>query len=170
MSCANMGISQLECLQLRRLVGPTGIGEVSRNVIGDPSSTTNIANIPLIRFPDGTYSGVYVSPLMVPSGTGVMQVTIQCNTAGGAVLYYAVFASQEVSHGQEVSYGFPVNVNLPQEGISGYFDQGLMMYTNPTSSPVPVCFQVGASSTIQSVGLISMSVKNISYGPYVQQE
>lgn len=168
MSCANMGISQLECLQLRRLVGPAGVGAVSTSLIGNPTSTTTILDIPMFRLPDGSALGQLTTSLTVPSGTGVMMVTVECNILGGNILYYTVGTS-----GALYMRNAPVNINLPQEGFSGWYYQGLTMYNNPTSVPAPIILQVGSTAgapgTTVSVGLISMDVKYISYGPYVSQ-
>ena len=164
MSDGNMGISQLECLQLRNLVGPAGIGGWSNQEVGDTHGTVNVANIPLTYLPDGSTLGEYRSTLTIPSGTGIMRVQIQMQLGGGAPYYYNVYGGDIVS-----TSSMPLYNDARAEGFAGYYYQGLMMYSNPTSSPAPITLTVGAQSTTGSCELLFFSVNCISFGPYVAQ-
>ena len=91
MSAGNMGISQLECLQLRNLVGPAGIGTLGVVGVGSQFGTVVVATIPMNPQPDGsTKSSPWVSPFTVPSGTGLLYMTVQTRTTGGVPLYYQI--------------------------------------------------------------------------------
>ena len=165
MSCANMGISQLECLQLRRLVGPTGIGFVSDQIVGNAEGTDAVFRFPLTYLPDSVLQGTYSSPTFtVPSGTGVMRVTIQTIATGGSPLYY------KVEHGGTTSTAIPVFVGAPQEGFAGFYYSGLMFYTNPTSAPMQLSLTVGCQATTDHCDLLHFQVRAISFGPYVNQD
>ncbi len=169
MSCANMGISQLECLQLRRLVGPDGISGYTTQSVGDQNGGVVVATLPMSITPDGTSQGVYNSTMTVPSGAGFMQVTITTQTANGAAIYYRVDAAAIASS------GIPTGIySAPNEGYAGYFYQGLMYYNNPSSKPVSVNLVVGCQGTapgaITTCNLIYFAVNCISFGPYVKQD
>ncbi len=166
MSAGNMGISQLECLQLRNLVGPTGIGTVGSIGVGSPNGDVNVAQIPLTLLPDGTAKGLWSSPFTVPSGTGLLRVTVQTLTQGGSALYYVIGID-----------GFNSTI-LPKdilpggsvEGKAGWYSEELLMYSNPRSEPATIVLFVGAQGSTQVCTLINFQVKAISFGPYVQQE
>ena len=163
MSAGNMGISQLECLQLRNLVGPAGIGAVSNSQIGSTHGDVVVAQIPLNLRADGSADGDYISTFTVPSGTGMMRVQVQTNSDGGSVVAYNFFS------GESVSVGLPKDVAIGA-GYSGWFYQGLMYYNNPSSSPATVVLNVVAQGSTQACRLLFFQVRTISFGPYVQQE
>ena len=169
MSAGNMGISQLECLQLRNLVGPAGIGGYTTQNVGNQNGGVVVATLQMSITPDGTSQGVYNSTMTVPSGTGIMQVTITTQTSNGSAIYYRVDA------GAIASSGIPTGIySAPNEGYAGYFYQGLMYYSNPSSSPVNVNLVVGVQppvpGAVTTCNLIYFSVNTISFGPYVQQD
>ena len=174
MSCANMGISQLECLQLRRLVGPAGIGKINGSGIGNPNGTVSIATIPLFQTADGLKVGAYTSPFGVPSGSGIMQVQIQCNSTGGLPMYYQIQVAPNGTASGLISSGIPSYPNelgnVTTAGFQGAHYQGLMMYNNPSSSPATIQLVIGAQGSTTAINLIYMSVNCISYGPYVSQQ
>ena len=164
MSAGNMGISQLECLQLRNLVGPAGIGGYTTQSVGNQIGGVVVAPIPLVVVADGTAQGVYNSTMTVPSGSGLMQVTITSQTSNGQTVFYRVDA------GAIASSALPIFLDAQPEGFAGYFYQGLMYYSNPSSSPVSLHLVVGCQGTVQVCNLTYFSVNTISFGPYVQQE
>ena len=167
MSAGNMGISQLECLQLRNLVGPAGIGTVGSIGVGSPIGNVVVATIPMNSQPDGsTQSDAWVIPFTVPSGTGVLFVTVQTRTTGGRPLYY------RLGCGVIGATLIPANFydqSLNNEGYAGVFAEGLIMYSNPSSAPAPIILVVGGTSTTTNFQLINFAVKAMSFGPYVEQ-
>ena len=167
MSCANMGISQLECLQLRNLVGPTGIGTVGTVGVGSPFGTAVVATITMNPQPDGsTKSDAWVSPFTVPSGTGMLRVTVQTRTTGGRGLYYQIGCGE---FGTTLTPADFYDQSLNNEGYAGLWAEGLIMYSNPSSAPAPIELIVGGTSTTTNFQLINFAVKAISFGPYVSQ-
>jgi hypothetical protein len=167
MSAANMGISQLECLQLRRLVGPSGIGESTYNNVGNRAAGTIVAVLPLTLHPDGTKTAPYISPFTVPSGTGIMRIQITTQSSGGDVLYYQVLG------GINANGGFPTYLvanNNGSLGFNGWYYEGTMMYNNPTSAPIPVSMLVGTQGGVNVCNLFYFSVSITSFGPFVSQE
>jgi hypothetical protein len=168
MSCANMGISQLECLQLRNLVGPTGIGTVGFLGVGSQTGNVVVATIPMTPQPDGsTKSTIWVSPFTVPSGTGLVKVTVQTRTTGGRPLYY------ELGCGEIGATLIPADFydqSLNAEGYAGFWASGLIMYSNPSSTPAPIILAVGGTSSTTNFQLINFAVKAMSFGPYVKQD
>ena len=168
MSCANMGISQLECLQLRRLVGPSGIGTVGTVGVGSPFGTVSLANVTMIPQPDGSIkSSTWVSPFTVPSGTGMLRVTVQTRCLGGVPLYYIVGC------GEFGTTLIPANFygqDLSAEGYAGTWAEELIMYSNPSSVPAPIELIVGAQGSTQGCTIINFAVKAMSFGPYVKQD
>ena len=173
MSAGNMGISQLECLQLRNLVGPSGIGDVNGSGIGNPNGTVVVTPISLFQTADGLQVGAYQSNFVVPSGTGVMQVQIQCTSLGGLPMYYQIQVAPNGTASGLISSGIPSYPNqlgnVTTAGFQGAYYQGLMMYDNPSSSPASVLLTVGAQNSTTAINLVYMSVYCISYGPYVSQ-
>jgi len=167
MSCANMGISQLECLQLRRLVGPTGIGTVGSISVGSPFGDVNVTNIQLTLRPGGTAQGSWTSPFTVPSGTGLLRMTVQTQCQGGSALYYTIGC------GDFGSTILPTDIlpagSLAAEGYAGWWSEELIMYSNPSSAPAPIVLIVGAQGSTQVCTLINFAVKAMSFGPYVNQ-
>ena len=163
-----MGISQLECLQLRNLVGPSGVGLVTDFTVGDPFGGTVLANIPLTLL-NGTAVGSYLSNATIPSGTGIMRVTFQTTVPGAQPLYYKV---QTGTPGITTSVGIPVDVGKGDgaDGFAGWWYEGLMFYTNETSSPIPITVTIGAQYTATTASVLYMHVRTISFGPYVQQD
>ena len=155
-----MGISQLECLQLRRLVGPAGIGHVDY--------PANVVNVPtyLIPLPDGTLQGLVVSPFTVPSGTGIMKVRIQINDSGAQILYFKV-----VMNDVTIGLVIPSSGNGQNSAGGNYFYEGLMLYTNPTSTAKPIALLIGATAgSPPNLLLTNFVINAISFGPYVKQD
>ena len=169
MSAGNMGISQLECLQLRRLVGPTGIGAVGRNSVGSPTGNVVVATVPMNLQPDGsTRSDNWVSPFTVPSGTGMCYVTVQTRTTGGVPLYYQLNGGEiGATLLPDVSF---YDAGLSAEGYAGFWAEGLIMYSNPSSAPSPIVLTVGGTGSTTNFQLINFQARIISFGPYVQQD
>ena len=174
MSAGNMGISQLECLQLRNLVGPTGIGDLKINSVGSLSGTVVVS--PIVLLPAVGYNsyGIYVNQsITVPSGSGIMQVQVNVRTAGGVPLYYKFQPVsdqlQSLGPSSPASIGIPTSTTSNIQNFPGWFYQGLMVYNNPTSSPALVLMTVGCQDTTTSADLLYFSVNCISYGPYVSQ-
>ena len=169
MSCANMGISQLECLQLRRLVGPSGLSLVTDFTVGDPFGGTVLANIPL-TLQNGTAVGSYLSNATIPSETGIMRVTFQTLVPGAQPVYYKF----QTGTGPDTttSVGVPVQVagGDGADGFAGWWYEGLMFYTNETSSPIPITVTIGAQYTATTASVLYMHVRTISFGPYVKQD
>ena len=167
MSAANMGISQLECLQLRRLVGPSGIGTVGSISVGSPFLDVNVTNIQLALQPDGSANGSWTSPFTVPSGTGMLRVTVQTVTSGGSALYYTIGC------GEFGSTILPTDIlpggSVAAEGFGGWWAEELIMYSNPSSTPAPIVLIVGAQGSTQVATLKNFAVKAMSFGPYVNQ-
>ena len=175
MSCANMGISQLECLQLRRLVGPSGLSDLKIQSVGSPTGSQVVSPIALFQTADGLQVGVYNSQLItVPSGSGIMRVQIQCNSLGGLPMYYQIQVAPNGTASGIISSGIPSYPNqlgnVTAAGFQGAYYQGLMMYNNPSSSPATVLLTVGCQDLTTACSLRYMSVNCISFGPYVQQE
>ena len=169
MSCANMGISQLECLQLRRLVGPTGIGTVGSVGVGSSFGDVVVAVVTMNPQPDGsTKSNAWVSPFTVPSGTGMLRVTVQTRTTGGLPLYYIIGCGE---FGTTLLPTVSLyDAGLSAEGYAGFWAEGLIMYSNPSSAPAPIELIVGGTGTTTNFQLINFQARVISFGPYVQQE
>ena len=174
MSAGNMGISQLECLQLRNLVGPAGIGDLKINSVGSLSGTVVVS--PIVLLPAVGYNsyGFYANQsIRVPSGSGIMQVQVNVATSGGIPKYFRFqpVTDQLQSLGPEspASIGFPITTVSPIQDFPGWTYQGLMMYNNPTSSPALVMLTVGCQDTVTVCDLLYFSVNCISYGPYVSQ-
>ena len=174
MSAGNMGISQLECLQLRNLVGPSGIGAINGSSIGNPNGTVVVSNIPLFQTADGLKVGAYQSNFVVPSGSGIMQVQIQCLSLGGNPMYYQIQVAPDGTASGLISSGIPsfpnALGNVTTAGFQGAYYQGLMMYNNQSSSPATVLLTVGCQDLTTACSLRYMSVNCISFGPYVQQD
>ena len=167
MSAGNMGISQLECLQLRNLVGPSGIGSVGSIGVGSPLGTVVVETITMNPQPDGsTKSDAWVSPFTVPSGTGLLFVTVQTRTTGGRGLYYQIGCG--VVGATLIPADF-YDQSLNTEGYAGLFAEGLIMYSNPSSAPAPIELIVGATGSTINFEIINFAVKAISFGPYVSQ-
>ncbi len=168
MSAANMGISQLECLQLRRLVGPTGIGTVGSVGVGSPFGDVVVALVPMIIQPDGkTKSNAWVSPFTVPSGTGMIRVTVQIRTTNGLPFYYQIGCGEFGTTLLPSVSLYDAGVGL--QGYAGFWAEGLIMYSNPSSAPAPIELIVGAAGSTINFELINFAVKAMSFGPYVNQ-
>jgi hypothetical protein len=149
------------------LVGPAGIGAINGSSVGNTTGSVVVANIPLTLLANGTAKGTYTSSLTVPSGTGIMRVQIQTLTDGGSPLYY------EVDVAGTVSAILPKDIypggSVAAQGYAGWFAEGLMLYSNPTSSPIALTLTVGTQGSVQVCNLMAFSVFYISYGPYVSQ-
>ena len=168
MSCANMGISQLECLQLRRLVGPTGIGTLGVVGVGSQIGNVVVATIPMTPQPDGSAkSTTWTSPFTVPSGTGLLYLTVQTRTTGGLPLYYKLGCG--VVGATLIPADFH-DQSLNNEGYAGFWAEGLIMYSNPSSAPSPIVLTVGGTGSTTNFQLINFQARIISFGPYVQQD
>ena len=159
MSAANMGISQLECLQLRRLVGPDGIGAFKSQL----TRASTVVPIAPSQVLPGTYSGAYTSPFTVPSGTGLIRFRMQTtiNAADSIKFYYVVIG------GDFQATIVPTFVAL---GNSYWFAEETIVYNNPSSSPVPIYVNVSTSNTATTCTVTLFEADIISFGPYVQQE
>ena len=155
MSAANMGISQLECLQLRRLVGPTGIGAFKSQVT-QPNVIVNTTT-----GPTGLVQGTYTSPFTVPSGTGLIRFRMQ-SKAGGSIKFFALRAGT-------VPTGTVVPSFVSDSGFGYWFAEETIMYNNPTSSPVNlnVILTTGSAS---GATVVYFEADIVSFGPYVQQD
>jgi hypothetical protein len=169
-----MGISQLECLQLRRLVGPNGIVDVKINSVGSLDGTVVVSPIALLPAVGNNSYGFYVTQsITVPSGSGIMQVQVNVATSGGAPLYYkfqpVTDQLQSLGPSSPASIGIPTSTTSNIQNFPGWFYQGLMMYNNPTSSPAVVMLIIGCQDTTTVCNLLYFSVNCISYGPYVSQ-
>ena len=167
MSAGNIGIDQLECLQLRNLVGPAGIGHV--DIVGVGSSTGNVVveTIPMTPQPDGsTQSAAWVSPFTVPSGTGLIRMTVQTRTTGGIPLYYLIGCGD---FGATLIPADWHDQSLNNEGYAGLWAEELIMYSNPSSAPAPIKLIVGGTNTTTNFQLINFQVRVMSFGPYVEQ-
>ena len=171
MSCANMGISQLECLQLRRLVGPAGIGYVTYQFSG--ASVPITLNPP---FPDGVKEGSLNTAFVVPSGTGMMRVGIQTIALNGndifdltpAVYYYRISTT---SNGQVMGTVIPLRGQATAaEGVANWYYEGIMIYNNPSSQPSPITLTVGVNTNTTISQLVNWGIDTLSFGPYVQQD
>ena len=168
MSAGNIGIDQLECLQLRNLVGPSGVGLVTTNMAGDNYNPNSFIAIVPLTLQDGNAVGSYLSNFTIPSGTGIMRVTFQTSIIGGQPLYYKFQTGDPIV---TTSVGIPVDVGKGDgaTGFAGWWYEGLMFYTNSTSSPIPITVTIGAQYTATRASVIHMHVRTISFGPYVQQ-
>ena len=169
MSCANLGIDQLESLQLRNLVGPDGIGAVGSIGVGSPFGDVVVATVTMNPQPDGsTKSDAWVSPFTVPSGTGMLRVTVQIRTTNGLPLYYQIGCGEFGTTLLPTVSLYDAGVGL--QGYAGFWAEGLIMYSNPSSAPAPIELIVGATGTTINFQLINFQARVISFGPYVQQE
>jgi hypothetical protein len=137
-------------------------------MVGDPNGGVIVATIPL-TLQNGTAIGSYTSNLTVPSGTGIMRVTIQTSVVGGQPLYFKVLHGLP---GVTTSVGIPVDVGKGDGafGFAGWWYEGLMFYTNETSSPIPLTLVFGNQYTATSTSLLYFHVRTISFGPFVNQE
>jgi hypothetical protein len=168
MSAANMGISQLECLQLRSLVGPTGLGTLGVIGVGSPFGDVVVATVPMIVQPDGkTKSNPWISPFTVPSGTGLLYMTVQTRTTGGLPFYYQIGCGTIGSTILPSVTLYDAGVGL--QGYAGFWAEGLMMYSNPSPDPAPIELIVGAAGTTTNFQIINFQARVISFGPNVSQ-
>jgi hypothetical protein len=172
MSAANMGISQLEALQLRRLVGPSGIGNINLQSVGNLNGQVTVLSLTLIPAVGNNAYGLYVNPaITVPSGSGIMQVHVNVGTEGGVPLYIRVqpVTDQLVTLGPECpsSIGFPTAIVT--QNFPGWTYQGTVLYNNPSPDPAPVLLTVGCQGTTTVCNLVYFAVNCISFGPHVNQ-
>jgi len=151
MSASNIGISQLEALQLRNLLGPTGIGSYTYN---------NTGIIAFILNPAGD---TYTSPYSLPSGTGMCKVRIGFDllpVAGTtAIVTFLTFNVGSFTSLLNVPSGLPA-------GTTTY--EGTFMYNNPTPSPAYITVDIGFQNAAIST-LKYFEANYISFGPYVDQ-
>ena len=155
MSCANMGISQLECLQLRRLVGPTGIGAFKSQVT-QPNVIVNTTT-----GPTGLVQGTYTSPFTVPSGTGLIRFQMQ-SKAGGTIKFFWLNVG-----GVWTATMVPTFVS--DSGFGYWFTEETIIYNNPTSSPVVLSVIITTGGE-DGCTVTYFEADVLSFGPYVQQE
>ena len=157
MSCAHMGISQLECLQLRRLVGPAGIGAFQ----GQFTQTNTV--VPITQNAAGEYQGTYTSSFTVPSGTGIMRLGIRTSIyAADDIKFYFLkvgTATQTTTVPSFVTY----------EGQSYWFTEETVIYNNPSSSPAPLSVVITTTQAVTCT-VFHFEADVLSFGPYVQQE
>ena len=157
MSAANMGISQLECLQLRRLVGPTGIGAF-KSQLTQPNTF-----VATTTGPTGLAQGTYTSPFTAPSGTGLIRFRMQTTiNAADSIKFYAVQIG-----GDYQATIVPTFVAL---GNSYWFAEETIVYNNPSSSPVPINVYVSTNNTATTCTVTLFEADIVSFGPYVKQE
>ena len=156
MSAGNMGISQLECLQLRNLVGPAGIGAFQSQFTQVNTTVTPTQG------PAGEYQATYTSPFTVPSGTGLIRFRMQTtiNAADSIKFYYV-----QIGGGYQASI-VPTFVAL---GNSYWFAEETIVYNNPSSSPVPINVTVSTNNTATTCTVTLFEADIISFGPYVSQ-
>jgi hypothetical protein len=153
MSASNIGISQLEALQLRNLLGPSGIGKVTYNDTGVISQ-----NLPL-----DNGNTIYISPFSVPSGTGIMRYRFQSTlvpTQGQTALIYSVQILIGDKSQSQLVYGLPAGQSI--------YD-GFMLYDNPSNAPAVIRL-VLQTNHVSSVTLTNFQAQPLSFGPYVQQD
>ena len=163
MSASNIGLSQLEALQLRNLLGPTGIGSRVHKEEGKFDGSVIVATIPVAAVPDGRLFGSYKSSLTCPSGTGMMRVSVQIQYGGGnitPVLYTILVGDYPIGNGV-VSYS---------SAATGFFYEGVMTYSNNSPTDAPISLNVLSYGVVQPLKLLDFAVDIISFGPYVQQE
>ena len=157
MSAGNMGISQLECLQLRNLVGPAGIGAFQ----GQFTQTDTV--VPLTTNAYGEYQGTYTSPFTVPSGTGIMRLGIRTAISfGDSIKFYFLQAGG-------VTQSTMVPTLATFEGQSYWLTEETIIYNNPSSSPAPLSVIITTSQAVTCT-VFWFQADIISYGPYVQQD
>lgn len=157
MSCANMGISQLECLQLRRLVGPTGIGAFKGQLTQVNTTVTPTQG------PSGEYQATYTSPFTVPSGTGLIRFRMQTTIAASNEVKFYFLRTGDVSQATIV----PTLVTYA--GQTYWFAEETIIYNNPTSSSQPLNVIITTSPSV-SCTITYFEADVLSFGPYVQQE
>ena len=155
MSCANMGISQLECLQLRRLVGPSGIGAFQSKLTQPNTFVATTTG------PSGLAQGTYTSPFTAPSGTGLIRFRMQTTTGGSMKFFYLRAGT--------VPTGTVVPSFVSDAGFGYWFAEETIIYNNPTSSPVNlnVILTTGGEG---GATVVYFEADVLSFGPYVQQE
>ena len=159
MSCANLGIDQLEALQIRNLVGPDGIGAFKSQL----TRASTVVPIAPSQVLPGTYSGAYTSPFTVPSGTGLIRFRMQTTiNAADSVKFYAVQIG-----GDFQATIVPTFVPL---GNAYWLADETIVYNNPSSSPAPINVIVSTNSTATTCTVTYFEADIVSFGPYVQQE
>jgi hypothetical protein len=148
MSCANIGISQLEALQLSNLVGPTGIGRVqyqNDGLIETLAITNNKA--------------VYNPRLTVPSGTGIVKIRFDTTLTASNNLTPAMTQLE-----------FQINnaVQFTARGFSsGNVYEGMFMYQNQNPTPANIIVKITTVNT-SSIDTDIIFADVISFGPYVR--
>ena len=159
MSAANIGISQLESLQLRDLLGPSGIGSFASTAAGFPHGGGIVQRISLTLQPNGTAVGNYNTSAVLPSGTGIMRVRVQVSCDNGSAILFG-FTMGGIS---------PTCIPSAVLGVEGWFYEGILTYNNASSTPFPVVLTVHTQGSVQVCNLIYLETNLISFGPYVQQ-
>jgi hypothetical protein len=150
MSASNIGISQLQALQLRNLLGPAGIGHVN-------NYNSNITQ----RVPIISNTANYISPFTVPSGTGIIKIRIDTLLIGqknSRITFLEIFI------GQSSQFHLPYGLS---SGQATY--EGLLLYDNPSPTPATIGVMMRLTNT-SSVTITFFQINVISFGPYVQQE
>ena len=159
MSCANLGIDQLEALQIRNLVGPDGIGAFKSQL----TRASTVVPIAPSQVLPGTYSGAYTSPFTVPSGTGLIRFRMQTTiNAADSIKFYYVLRG-----GDFQATIVPTFVTL---GNPYWFAEETIVYNNPSSSPVPINATVVTNNTATTCTVTLFEADIVSFGPYVKQD
>jgi hypothetical protein len=148
MSCANIGINQLEALQLSNLVGPNGIGKVTYNNTGRISQGLMLS----------AGFGSYISPFKVPSGTGILKVRIETLVVGQS---NSQIISLDFVIGQTVQLNLPYGLPANQTSY-----EGIMLYNNPSPTPALISVNMRLVNS-SSVTLQYFEADTLSFGPYV---
>ena len=157
MSAGNMGISQLECLQLRNLVGSDGIGAFKSQV------TEVNTVVPITQNAAGEYQGTYTSTFTVPSGTGLIRLGIRTS----------IYAADNVKF-YFLKVGTATQATLvptfdTYQGFSYWFTEETIIYNNPSSSPAPLSVVITTTQAVTCT-VFYFEADIISFGPYVQQD
>jgi hypothetical protein len=162
MSAANIGITQLEALQLRNLLGPKGIGSITKN------NSTAPVQISLNTLADPNYfQGTYLTPFYVPSGTGIMYVRIEGSLPGLDPTALPQMLFYEVTAGASAGGGIPIYV--PVVDNSGWIYTGVMIYSNPSATPAQISIRLGCTLNTLDCFLTNIEMDTLSFGPYVDQ-
>jgi hypothetical protein len=147
MSCANIGISQLEALQLSNLVGKDGIGRIQYQIDGLVETLAIRSN-----------KAVYNPRLTVPSGTGIVKIRFETILTASNNLTPAMTQLE-----------FKINdfVQFTARGFTpGNVYEGMFMYFNKSPNPANITINITTVNTSSIETDILADV--ISFGPYVQ--
>lgn len=149
MSCANIGINQLEALQLSNLVGPTGIGRVQYQNDGSVDTLVITNN-----------RATYSPRLTVPSGTGIVQINFSATLTPSNNSVAAMTKLEFIINGY---------VQGTAQGFSpGNTYEGLLMYQNRSPNPANIIVNITLVNTAE-IETDLMYANVISFGPYVNR-